>query len=128
MNPNVPINGTPNPNFAVAVTKFTDINTNVGVSPASSAICIGSSVTLTAVATPQDPSYSPLNYIWSPGGATTASILVSPTVTSNYTVTVSNFDNTILVGGALASVTVNPLPVAQSIRATSASICSNSRP
>ena len=122
MNPNVPVNGTPNPNFAVAVTKFSDINTNVGVSPANTAICVGNSATLTATSSASDP----LNYLWSPGGATTASITVSPASTTTYTVTVSNSDNTILVGSALATVTVNPSPVTQAIRATSANICSNS--
>jgi hypothetical protein len=126
MNPNVPVNGTPSPNFAVAVTKFADINTNLGVTPASASICTGSSVTLTATATPPDPSYNPLNYLWSPGGATTTSITVSPTLTTTYTVTVSNLDNTILVGTVPVTVTVNPVPVTQAIRATSASICSNS--
>jgi hypothetical protein len=125
MNPSGPANGTPNPNFAVAVTKFADINTNVGVTPASASLCAGNSVTLAVTATPQDPSYAPLNYLWS-SGATTTSITVTPAITTNYTVTVSNFDNTILVGSVLVPVTVNPLPVTQTIRATSASICSNS--
>ncbi len=125
MNPNVPINGTPNPNFAVAVTKFSDINTNVGVTPASASLCAGSSVTLAVSATPQDPSYAPLNYLWS-SGATTTSITVTPAITTNYTVTVSNSDNTILVGSVLVPVTVNPYPVTQTIKATSATICSNS--
>jgi hypothetical protein len=122
MNPNVPVNGTPNPNFAVAVTKFSDINTDVGVNPASTAICVGNSATLTATSSASGP----LNYLWSPGGATIASITVSPASTTTYTVTVSNSDNTILVGSALATVTVNPFPVTQTIRATSANICSNS--
>ncbi|HEV2691516.1 MAG TPA: hypothetical protein VG347_01330 [Verrucomicrobiae bacterium] len=122
MNPSVPVNGTPNPNFAVAVTKFADINTNVGVTPASSSLCIGSGTTLTATTAITDP----VNYSWSPGGATTASIVVAPSTTTTYTVSVSNSDNSILLGSALATVTINPLPVTQTIRATAASICSNS--
>jgi len=41
-------------------------------------LCSGNSATLTAVAGN--------NYTWAPGGALTSSIVVSPTVTSNYTV------------------------------------------
>ena len=126
MNPNVPVNGTPNPNFAVAVTKFTDINTNVGVTPAAVSVCVGSSITLASSVTLPDPSYGPANYLWSPGGATTPSITVSPSSTTVYTVTVSNSDNSLPVGSAVSTVTVNPLPVTQAIRATSATICSNS--
>jgi hypothetical protein len=122
MNPSVPVNGTPNPNFAVAVTKFSDINTNVGVTPSSAAICAGGAVTLTA--TQSDP--GPVTYLWSPGGATTASITASPGSTTTYTVTVTDTGTSTVWGSALATVTVNPLPVTQSIRATSASICSNS--
>lgn len=122
MNPTVPVNGTPNPNFAVAVTRFADINTNVGVNPAAVSVCVGNGTTLTAVSS----AAGPLNYQWSPGGATTASIVVAPSSTTVYTVAVSNSDNTVLIGTALSTVTVNPLPVTQSIRATSANICSNS--
>jgi hypothetical protein len=121
MNPNVPQNGTPNPNFAVAVTKFTEINTNVGVNPAAVSVCLGNSATITA----SSSAPGPLNYQWSPGGATTAAITVSPSVTTAYTVSVSNSDNSILIGTATATVTVNPLPVTQTIKVTSATICSN---
>jgi hypothetical protein len=67
---------------------------------ASSTICFGQSTTLQAL--PNGATYS-----WS-NGETTQSILVSPTTTSNYTVTVS-------IGGcapttATATVTVNPIP------------------
>src|SRR5665811_66058 len=52
----------------------------VNITPASPSICAGSSVTLTANAT-GDPT---LSYSWSPGGATTASITVSPASTTPY--------------------------------------------
>jgi Zn-dependent metalloprotease len=45
------------------------------------AVCLGDS---TAIGTPALPSHS---YLWSPGGATTAQILVSPASTTLYTVT-----------------------------------------
>lgn len=48
----------------------------------SGAICSGSSVTLTATGAS--------SYTWSPGGQLTASIVVSPTTTTNYTITGSN--------------------------------------
>jgi gliding motility-associated-like protein len=65
-------------------------------------ICNGQSTTLNALP-------NGANYSWSPGGATTQSLLVSPTTTTNYTVTVS-------IGGcpstsATASVIVNPVPL-----------------
>src|SRR5262249_52884614 len=51
----------------------------------SSAICAGDSAILTASTTADNPSY-----LWNPGGATTASITVSPTATTTYTVTVTD--------------------------------------
>lgn len=50
----------------------------------SSTICPGGSVTLTAATDTANPAY-----LWSPGGATTASITVTPTATTTYTVTVT---------------------------------------
>ena len=120
MNPNVPLNGTANPNFAVAVTKFADINTNVGVT-GSATICVGSSVTLSV----QTNGGYNASFLWSPGGATTPSITVTPGSTTTYTVTVTDMGSATVVGSAFGTVTVNPLPVTQAIKATSASICSN---
>ena len=48
-------------------------------------ICSGQTATLTAT-----PSAAGGTYLWSPGGATTQSINVSPTTTTTYTVTYSN--------------------------------------
>ena len=53
-------------------------NVNAG---ADEVICLGESVSLTAS--------GGVSYIWSPGGATTPSILVNPTVATTYTVAVS---------------------------------------
>ena len=55
----------------------------VSASASSSTICQGSSTTLTATAT------GATGYSWAPGGATTASIVVSPASTTTYTVTIS---------------------------------------
>lgn len=64
-------------------------------------ICVGSSTTLTAT--------GGSSYLWSPGGATTASITVSPSATTTYSVVVT------ASGGcsatAFATVVVNPVPV-----------------
>jgi hypothetical protein len=122
MNPSIPQNGTPNPNFAVAVTSFSDINTNVGVSPAISEICTGNSVTLTA--THSDP--GPVTYLWSPGGQTTPTITVTPpaSTTNFYTVTVTDTGTSTVWGSAVATVIVYTNIVSQTIRAP-ASICLN---
>ncbi len=63
------------------------------------ALCIGNTATLTA--------FGATNYTWSPGGLSTSTITVSPTVTTAYTVTGAN-------GGCTrtqtVSLTVNPNP------------------
>ncbi|MFM7645291.1 MAG: PKD domain-containing protein [Sphingomonadales bacterium] len=56
---------------------------------ADTIICKGSTVLLTAVGTETGTVNAPPSYLWSTG-ATAASIQVSPTVSSTYTVTVSN--------------------------------------
>jgi hypothetical protein len=92
------------------------------VTPASVQLCTGNSTTLTAASS----AGGTLNYYWTPGGSNTAAITVSPTSSTVYTVAVSNSDNSVLIGTATASVTVNPIPVTQTINVTSTSICSNS--
>ena len=72
------------------------------------------SATLTAATSASSPSY-----LWSPGGATTASITVNPAVTTTYTVTVTD-GTTGCSKGASGSVTVNPLPT---VSVSSATIC-----
>ena len=77
----------------------------------SSAICVGSSATLTASGA--------TSYTWNPGSLTTAVVVVSPTTTTTYTVIGSN-------GGCTATKTlaliVNPTPTVTAI-ANPTSIC-----
>lgn len=72
-------------------------------------ICSGSSAVITA-----DPSTSGGTFLWSPGGETTSSITVSPTTTTNYTVTYStagcgptNATSTVTVNLTSPTVSVN---------------------
>ncbi len=74
------------------------------VSVNSATICASGSATLTATTGASSPSY-----LWSPGGATTASITVSPTTTTTYTVTVTD-GTTGCANSGSGTVTVNPAP------------------
>ncbi len=87
---------------------------SVDVSPLTSAglvavpstpICVGQSVVLSS--TPIGG--GPYTYAWTPGGATTSSITVNPTTTTDYTVVVSNTCGETVNG--IVTVTVNQLPV-----------------
>ncbi|MFN8286180.1 MAG: T9SS type A sorting domain-containing protein [Chitinophagales bacterium] len=81
------------------------------ITPANPAVCLGSSVTLTASAGS--------SYNWS-NSATTQSITVSPTTATTYTVTVTNGSG--CSGTASTTVAVNSNPTAQVTPATQ-SIC-----
>lgn len=85
----------------------------IAVTPSVPTICIGQTTTLTASGA--------FTYSWSPGGITTASIVVSPTTTTVYTVTGTN-----TVTGCnnikTVTVTVNPLPTL-SISPTTPTVC-----
>jgi len=74
------------------------------VSVNSPVICAGATATLTATTSASNPSY-----LWSPGGATSASIMVSPSATANYMVTVTDGTTGCMNSGS-GTVTVNPLP------------------
>ena len=89
---------------------------NATITPTSAQICIGNSDTLTAAS-------GGTNYAWSTA-ANTASIIVSPTSTTPYTVTVTGFNA--CTASATVTVTVNPLPT-PTILLTSPQICSGSK-
>ena len=86
----------------------------LSVTPSSTQICQGTSTILTASS---DPGAS---LVWSPGGATTASITVSPTSTTTYTCTAT-------LNGASSTVTsvVNVLPSPVVNPVTSSAYCDN---
>jgi PKD repeat protein len=80
------------------------VNPAPTVAAANKVICQGDSATLTAI-----PSLPGGTYMWTPGGATTASVTVSPAITTNYAVVYT------LAGCSsnpdVAFVTVNPSPL-----------------
>jgi hypothetical protein len=76
---------------------------------ASTSICSGNSTTLTA--------NGATNYTWNPGGQTTTSIVVSPTITTSYSITGSNGACTNSTT-ALVNVTTTP-----TLTANSTTIC-----
>ena len=67
-------------------------------------ICSGDEVTLTAT-----PNQNGGTFLWSPGNEITQSIIVSPTITSSFTIIYSNPNG--CNSSDISTVTVNPLPV-----------------
>jgi PKD repeat protein len=94
---------------STAVSQTITVNATPTVAASNASICIGSSASLAATGA--------TTYSWNTG-ATTSSISVTPTVTTNYTVigTTSGCVNT-----KTLSVTVNPTPT---VAITNATICS----
>ncbi len=76
----------------------------ITASASPTAICIGSSSTLTAVGA--------ANYTWMPGGATTSSIVVSPAITTIYTITGANGSCT---STQTIQLLVNPIPTVTAV-------------
>jgi len=89
------------------------------VSVNSATVCAGSSATLTATTSASSP-----GYLWSPGGATTSSITVSPASTTTYTVTVTD-GTTGCANSGSGTVTVNPQPVL-TLDITNQAVCAGS--
>jgi gliding motility-associated-like protein len=63
-------------------TSTVNVNNTPTVNVANSSVCSGNSATLTATGA--------TNYTWMPGGQTTTSIVVSPTINTTYTITGAN--------------------------------------
>src|SRR5690606_4835906 len=90
------------------------------ISASADIICAGQTSTLTAVV---DGGGAPYSYSWSPGGATTEEIEVSPTETTQYTVTVT--DDCGSIQNAQITITVSPVPTA-SASSTAPPVCAGS--
>ncbi|MEI2748133.1 MAG: Ig-like domain-containing protein [Ferruginibacter sp.] len=86
-----------------------------GINASATTVCAGTSVTLT------ENGGNATAWSWSPGGATTQVITVTPTVSTTYIVT-TTFNGCNATASQL--ITVNPVPAAVSITPTSATICS----
>ena len=67
-------------------------------------VCSGQPVTLTAY-----PTVSGGSYLWSPGGATTQSISVSPTTTTTYTASYTPLSGPVLIGAVTVTVLHPPV-------------------
>ncbi|MEI8137462.1 MAG: hypothetical protein WCH21_09090, partial [Bacteroidota bacterium] len=116
------INGIANPTFPI----WSEINYSIGrifmyynccptptitIAPGSPSICIGTSVTILGGGA--------TTYTWMPGNINTASISLSPSVTTNYTLSGSTLGCT---GTNTVAVTVNPTPTITAT-ATNSVIC-----
>ncbi|MDR3681953.1 MAG: hypothetical protein P4L41_18425, partial [Flavipsychrobacter sp.] len=149
-----PINGATNANYVIAnpqqadsgayyvvvtgicsaplTSNITTLNVNslpvITAAPASGSVCIGGNDTLSVTAT----GTAPLNYLWNKNGviipgATSSTYTISNAVLGNaagYTVTVSN--SCASVTSSIASVSVNPLPVASITALSSTTACQGS--
>ncbi len=106
------------------------VTSGVTVTVNSPTTCPGGSVTLTATTAAAGPTY-----LWSPGGATSASITVSPSETTIYTVTVTDGvtgctgsgSGTVTIGAALA-VSVNSTTICPGDSATLSATTTASNP
>ncbi|MDX2172751.1 MAG: gliding motility-associated C-terminal domain-containing protein [Bacteroidota bacterium] len=85
---------------------------NVTITPATSSICIGSSITLTATGAS--------SYTWNPGGLTTAVVALTPTTTTTYTIVGSNGTCT---NSTTSLLTIVPIPTVSATSSTT-EICS----
>lgn len=89
------------------------VSGTVSVAATPTAICSGSSSTLTASGM--------LSYTWAPGGSNSASITVTPTTSTNYTVSGTNTLGCVL--SSVIPVNVNTAVPVLSVSASSPSVC-----
>jgi len=97
------------------------INAAPTLNVSNTGICAGSSSTL-AVSSSNDPNYT---YTWQPGNLSGASVSVTPSTTTTYTVTALDNTNGTFAGcinTATQVVTVNPNPSISSLTATPSSV------
>jgi len=104
-------------NYTVSITDARGCSTNVTfnisqpsqlsvVTTKPPSLCAGQNLNLTATVSGGTSNYS---YLWQPGGFTTSTINVAPSVSTNYTVTVTDQCN--IVATSVASMNIYPLPV-----------------
>ncbi len=106
------LNGCPSNSVSGTVT----VNPAPSITVSNATVCNGTSATIAAT-----PSATGGTYLWSPGGATTASISISPSSTTSYScIYTLNVCPSASVSG---TVTVNPAP---SITVTNATVCNGS--
>ena len=98
--------GTPQ-TLAVTVNALPTVSVN------SPTVCSGRPATLTATTSANNP-----GFLWSPGGATSASITELPSATTSYSVTVTD-GTTGCANSGSGTVTVNPLPATSGISGSS---------
>lgn len=79
------------------------VNSSPVVTVNSPTLCAGQTVTLTANGIPGGGTY-----LWSPGGATTNTLAVTPPSSTSYTVTYTDANG--CFGTAVSNITVNPIP------------------
>jgi hypothetical protein len=104
------------------VTISVDPMTAIGVTATSPTVCAGVSTTITAAPVGGG---TPYTYNWMPGGATTNTVSVNPSTTTDYTVTVTDACGSMLTN--TITITVNPLPVVTA-SATATSYCTPGSP
>lgn len=81
---------------------------SAAINPVPNAVCIGQAATLTAIAGTN--STGPFLYVWSPTGEKTENIVVRPTITSTYSVSIT--DKSGCVATASVEITITPPPTA----------------
>jgi len=89
------------------------VNPSPNVTVNSPSLCAGQSTTLTANGVPGGGTY-----VWTPGGATTSSIVITPPSNVSYTVTYTDANS--CSSQAVSNVTVEPLPT---VSVNNATIC-----
>ncbi|MBA3663388.1 MAG: gliding motility-associated C-terminal domain-containing protein, partial [Bacteroidetes bacterium] len=94
---------------------------SVNVNPVPALTALATSPTICAGASSSLVATGGVSYTWSPGALTGSNVVVSPTLTTNYTVTGSNLFG--CTNTQTVSITVNPSP-SLTITATSTTLCS----